>query len=171
MNNLFEELKGKDIRIKTWEEMCEMENTTLYESEFLTAIYFLDDNGKEIISFTDMMRNLCGKIIHVDENMISDGWFRMAEDRLLRDRELVYYDNNIGDYFYLDINMFDVLEETKLKALKEPELKEKNEFYVIEETTGKIIFEGTRRESFDYYKTHVDELKKQGKRIAVLRRL
>ena len=156
MNNLFEELKGKDIRIKTWEEMCEMENTTLYESEFLTAIYFLDDNGKEII--------------HVDENMISDGWFRMAEDRLLRDRELVYYDNNIGDYFYLDINMFDILEETKLKALKEPELKEKNEFYVIEETTGKIIFEGTRRESFDYYKTHVDELKKLGKRIAVLRR-
>ena len=62
--------------------------------------------------------------------------------------------------------MFDVLEEdTDVDMLEEIE----DNFYVIEETTGKRVFEGTRRECFDYYKTHVDEFKKQEKRIVVLK--
>lgn len=48
-------------------------------------------------------------------------------------------------------------------------LLDENEFYVIEETTGKIMFTGNRMECFEYYKTHVDEFKNQFKRIAVLR--
>ena len=63
--------------------------------------------------------------------------------------------------YYLDKDMFEVLEESKLK--------DENEFYVIEETTGKRIFCGTREECFKYYKTHVDIFKNQFKRIAVLR--
>ena len=169
MSSLFKELKGKDIRIKTWNEMLEMENTSLYEGEIQTVIYFLDDNGEEVISFTDTMRNLCGKVIHVDENMIKGDLFLEAKRNLIKDRELLYYDDITNNYYYLDIDMFEVIEVPKLKALEEPELKDENEFYVIEETTGKRIFCGTREECFKYYKTHVDIFKNQFKRIAVLR--
>ena len=161
MNSLFKELKGKDIRIKTWGEMLEMENTSLYEGEIQTVIYFLDDNGEEFISFTDMMKYLCGKIIHVDESMIPEHLFLEAKHDLVKDRELLYYDYILGNCYYLDKDMFEVLEESKLK--------DENEFYVIEETTGKRVFCGTREECFKYYKTHVDEFKNQFKRIAVLR--
>ena len=62
----------------------------------------------------------------------------------------------------------DVLEEdTDVDMLEEIE----DNFYVIEETTGKRVFEGNRRECFDYYKTHVDTFKEQEKRIAVLKEL
>ena len=49
------------------------------------------------------------------------------------------------------------------------ELKGKDEFYVIEETTHQKVFIGSREECFKYYKTYVDVFRKQGKRIAVLR--
>ena len=161
MSSLFKELKGKDIRIKTWGEMLEMENTSLYEGEIQTVIYFLDDNGEEVISFTDTMRNLCGKVIHVDENMIKGDLFLEAKRNLVKDRELLYYDDILDNYYYLDKDMFEVLEESKLK--------DENEFYVIEETTHKKVFEGTREQCFKYYKTHVDIYKNQFKRIAVLK--
>ena len=172
MNSLFKELKGKDIRIKTWEEMCGAENSELaydrYDETGRQDIIFRNEDGIAETYFSCEMEHLCGKVIHVDKNMVSDGWFRIAEDRLVKDRELVYWDKIFGDYWYLDTNMFDVLEEdTDVNMLEEIE----DNFYVIEEITGKRIFEGTRRECFDYYKTHVDEFKKQGKRIAALKEI
>ena len=170
MKDLFKELEGKDIRIKTWEEMCRAENSELtydrYDETGREDIIFRNEDGIAETYFSCEMKHLCGEIIHVDKNMISDGWFRMAEDRLVKDRELVYWDKIFCGYWYLDTNMFDVLEEDiDVDMLEEIE----DNFYVIEETTGKRVFEGNRRECFDYYKTHVDEFKKQGKRIAVLK--
>ena len=170
MKNLFKELEGKDIRIKTWEEMCRAENSELtydrYDETGRKDIIFRNGDGIAESYFSCEMEHLCGKVIHVDKNMISDGLFGIAEDRLIKDRELVYWDKIFCDYWYLDTNMFDVLEEdTDMDMLEEIE----DNFYVIEETTGKRVFEGNRRECFDYYKTHVDIFKNQGKRIAILK--
>ena len=172
MKDLFKELEGKDIRIKTWEEMCRAENSELtydrYDETGRKDIIFRNGDGIAETYFSCEMEHLCGRVIHVDKNMISDGWFRIAEDRLVKDRELVYWDKIFGDYWYLDTNMFDVLEEdTDVDMLEEIE----DNFYVIEETTGKRVFEGNRRECFDYYKTHVDTFKEQEKRIAVLKEI
>ena len=103
MSSLFKELKGKDIRIKTWDEMLEMENTSLYEDEIQTVIYFLNDNGEEIISFTDIMKRLCGKIIHVDEAMIPEHLFLEAKHNLVKDREFLFIRFFKGDYEKLTI--------------------------------------------------------------------
>ena len=158
MSSLFKELKGKDIRIKTWGEMLEMENTSLFKDR---VILFLDNYGNTFTNFSSTMKHLCNKVINVDETMITDDLFKVYEGGLKEDRELLYYDEENDNCYYLDKDMFEVLEVSKLK--------DENEFYVIEETTGKRVFEGNRRECFDYYKTHVDELKKQGKRIAALK--
>ena len=158
MNKLFEELKGKDIRIKTWGEMLEMENTSLFKD---MVILFLDNYGNTFTNFSSTMKHLCNKVINVDETMITDDLFKVYEGGLKEDRELLYYDEENDNCYYLDKDMFEVLEESKLK--------DENEFYVIEETTGKKVFESNRRECFDYYKTHVDIFKNQFKRIAVLR--
>ena len=160
MSSLFKELKGKDIRIKTWGEMLEMENTSLFKDR---VILFLDNYGNTFTNFSSTMKHLCNKVINVDETMITDDLFKVYEGGLKEDRELLYYDEENDNCYYLDKDMFEVLEESKLK--------DENEFYVIEETTGKRVFEGNRRECFDYYKTHVDELKKQGKRIAALKEI
>ena len=160
MNSLFKELKGKDIRIKTWGEMLEMENTSLFKDR---VILFLDNYGNTFTNFSSTMKHLCNKVINVDETMITDDLFKVYEGGLKEDRELLYYDEENDNCYYLDKDMFEVLEESKLK--------DENEFYVIEETTGKKVFEGNRRECFDYYKAHVDELKKQGKRIAALKEI
>ena len=160
MSSLFKELKGKDIRIKTWGEMLEMENTSLFKDR---VILFLDNYGNTFTNFSSTMKHLCNKVINVDETMITDDLFKVYKGGLKEDRELLYYDEENDNCYYLDKDMFEVLEESKLK--------DENEFYVIEETTGKRVFEGNRRECFDYYKTHVDELKKQGKRIAALKEI
>ena len=158
MSSLFKELKGKDIRIKTWGEMLEMENTSLFKDR---VILFLDNYGNTFTNFPSTMKHLCNKVINVDETMITDDLFKVYEGGLKEDRELLYYDEENDNCYYLDKDMFEVLEESKLK--------DENEFYVIEETTGKRVFEGNRRECFDYYKTHVDIYKNQFKRIAVLK--
>ena len=160
MSSLFKELKGKDIRIKTWGEMLEMGNTSLFKDR---VILLLDNYGNTFPNFSSTMKHLCNKVINVDETMITDDLFKVYEGGLKEDRELLYYDEENDNCYYLDKDMFEVLEK--------PELKDENEFYVIEETTGKRVFEGNRRECFDYYKTHVDELKKQGKRIAALKEI
>ena len=172
MKDLFKELEGKDIRIKTWEEMCRAENSELaydrYDKTGREDIVFRNEDGIAKTYFTCEMEHLCGWVIHIDKNMISDDLFRIAEDRLVKDRELVYWDKIFSDCFYLDTNMFDVLEEdTDVDTLEEIE----DNFYVIEETTHRIVFEGTREQCFKYYKTHVDIFKNQFKRIAVLKEL
>lgn len=158
MSDLFEELKGKDIRVKTWGEMLEMKNTSLFKDR---VILFLDNYGNTFTNFPSTMKHLCNKVINVDETMITDDLFKVYEGGLKEDRELLYYDEENDNCYYLDKDMFEVLEESKLK--------DENEFYVIEETTGKIMFTGNRMECFKYYKTHVDIFKNQFKRIAVLR--
>ena len=158
MSNLFEELKGRDIRIKTWGEMLEMENTSLFKDR---VILFLDNYGNTFTNFSSTMKHLCNKVINVDETMITDDLFKEYKGGLKEDRELLYYDEESDNCYYLDKDMFEVQEESKLK--------DENEFYVIEETTGKKVFCGTREECFKYYKTHVDIFKNQFKRIAVLR--
>ena len=158
MSKLFEELRGKDIRIKTWEEMLNIENTSLFKDR---VILFLDNYGNTFTNFSSTMKHLCNKVINVDETMITDDLFKVYEGGLKEDRELLYYDEENDNCYYLDKDMFEVLEESKLK--------DENEFYVIEETTGKRVFCGTREECFKYYKTHVDIFKNQFKRIAVLR--
>ena len=158
MSDFFEELKGKDIRIKKWNEMLEMENTSLFKDR---VILFLDNYGNTFTNFSSTMKHLCNKVINVDETMITDDLFKEYKGGLKEDRELLYYDEESDNCYYLDKDMFEVLEESKLK--------DENEFYVIEETTGKIMFTGNRMECFDYYKTHVDIFKNQFKRIAVLR--
>ena len=158
MSDLFKELKGRDIRIKTWNEMLEMENTSLFKDR---VILFLDNYGNTFTNFPSTMKHLCNKVINVDETMITDDLFKVYEGGLKEDRELLYYDEENDNCYYLDKDMFEVL--------KKPELKDENEFYVIEETTGKRVFCGTREECFKYYKTHVDIFKNQFKRIAVLR--
>lgn len=172
MKDLFKELEGKDIRIKTWEEMCSAKNSELaygrYDETGREDIIFRNEDGIAETYFTCEMEHLCGWVIHVDKNMISDDLFRIAEDRLVKDRELVYWDKIFSDCFYLDTNMFDVLEEdTDVDTLEEIE----DNFYVIEEATHKRVFEGTREQCFKYYKTHVDIFKNQFKRIAVLKEL
>lgn len=160
MNSLFKELKGKYIRIKKWNEMLEMENTSLFKDR---VILFLDNYGNAFTNFPSTAEHLCNKVINVDETMITDDLFKVNKGGLEEDRELLYYDEESDNCYYLDKDMFEVLEK--------PELKDENEFYVIEETTGKRVFCGTREECFKYYKTHVDELKKQGKRIAALKEI
>lgn len=160
MNSLFKELKGKYIRIKKWNEMLEMENTSLFKDR---VILFLDNYGNAFTNFPSTAEHLCNKVINVDETMITDDLFKVNKGGLEEDRELLYYDEESDNCYYFDKDMFEVLEVS--------ELKEENEFYVIEETTGKRVFCGTREECFKYYKTHVDELKKQGKRIAALKEI
>ena len=152
MNSLFKELKGKDIRIKTWGEMLEMENTSLFKDR---VILFLDNYGNTFTNFSSTMKHLCNKVINVDEAMITDDLFKVYKGGLKEDRELLYYDEENDNCYYLDKDMFEVLDEP--------------EFYVIEETTHKKVFEGTREQCFKYYKTHADIYKNQFKRIAVLK--
>ena len=109
MNNLFKELKGKDIKIKTWEEMLSMKNTTIHEDEIQTSILFSDKDGA-FINFTDSMKYLCGKIIHVDETMMPDCLFKEVKELIEIDRELLYFDKARDRYYYLDKDMFNVLE-------------------------------------------------------------
>lgn len=108
MKNLFKELKGKDIRIKTWDEMINIKGVSVYEDEILMNTLF-SDNSVVITSFTTSMKHLCGKIIHVDESMIPEHLFLKAKQFLVVDRELLYYDNITNEYYNLDISMFDVL--------------------------------------------------------------
>ena len=104
MSKLFKELKGKDIRIKTWGEMLEMENTSLFKDR---VILFLDNYGNAFTNFPSTAEHLCGKIIKVDETMITDDLFKMYEGGLKEDRELLYYDEENDNCYYLDKDMFE----------------------------------------------------------------
>ena len=60
----------------------------------------------------------------------------------------------------------------EVSEISEDMLEEiEDNFYVIEETTHRRVFEGTREQCFKYYKTHADIFKNQFKRIAVLKEL
>ena len=108
MKNLFKELKGKNIRIKSWDEMHNIENALICKDE-IQIISFLE-NEYITTSFNNEMRHLCNKIIHVDENMMPDHLFIKAKKSLIKDRELLYYDKETDEYYNLDLCMFDVLD-------------------------------------------------------------
>ena len=121
-NNLYEQLKGKYIKIKSWEEIKEK----AWEIDEYDAkdYYYYDVNVAPHNWFTHEMRHLCGRVIFVDEDMISKEDFKDGKLRLIPDRELLYYDKDTDIYFYLDKNVFDVI-DPKAKMVLEEEKQEK----------------------------------------------
>ena len=121
-NNLYEQLKGKYIKIKSWEEI----------KEKACGIDEYDDKDYYDNWFTHEMRHLCGRVIFVDEDMISKEDFKDGKLRLTPDRELLYYDKDTDSYFYLDKNVFDVI-DPKAKMVLEEEKQEKEISYLEKE--------------------------------------
>ena len=129
-NNLYEQLKGKYIKIKSWEEIKEK----AWEIDEYDAkdYYYYDVKVAPHNWFTHEMRHLCGRVIFVDEDMISKEDFKDGKLRLIPDRELLYYDKDTDNYFYLDKNVFDVI-DPKAKMVLEEEKQEKEISYLEKE--------------------------------------
>lgn len=131
-NNLYEQLKGKYIKIKSWEEIKEKAlGIDKYDDKDCYDVKVTPHNW-----FTHEMRHLCGRVIFVDEDMIlkedfKDGKLRLIPD-LIPDRELLYYDKDTDSYFYLDKNVFDVI-DPKAKMVLEEEKQEKEISYLEKE--------------------------------------
>ncbi len=131
-NNLYEQLKGKYIKIKSWEEIKEKAlGIDEYDDKDCYDVKVAPHNW-----FTHEMRHLCGRVIFVDEDMVSkedfkDGKLRLIPD-LIPDRELLYYDKDTDSYFYLDKNVFDVI-DPKAKMVLEEEKQEKEISYLEKE--------------------------------------
>ena len=127
-NNLYEQLKGKYIKIKSWEEIKEKAwETDKYDDKDYYDVKVAPHNW-----FTHKMRHLCGRVIFVDEDMISKEDFKDGKLRLIPDRELLYYDKDTDSYFYLDKNVFDVI-DPKAKMVLEEEKQEKEISYLEKE--------------------------------------
>ena len=133
-NNLYKQLKGKYIKIKSWEEIKEK----ALRKEKALGIDEYDDKDCYDVKvaphnwFTHEMRHLCGRVIFVDEDMISKEDFKHGKLRLISDRELLYYDKDTDIYFYLDKNVFDVI-VPKAKMVLEEEKQEKEISYLEKE--------------------------------------
>lgn len=127
-NNLYKQLKGKYIKIKSWEEIKEKawEINEYYDKDYYD-VKVAPHNW-----FTHEMRHLCGRVIFVDEDMISKEDFKDGKLRLIPDRELLYYDKDTDSYFYLDKNVFDVI-DPKAKMVLEEEKQEKEISYLEKE--------------------------------------
>ena len=133
-NNLYEQLKGKYIKIKSWEEI---EEKALGKEKALGIDEYDDKDCYDVKVaphnwFTHEMRHLCGRVIFVDEDMISKEDFKHGKLRLISDRELLYYDKDTDIYFYLDKNVFDVI-DPKAKMVLEEEKQEKEISYLEKE--------------------------------------
>ena len=131
-NNLYKQLKGKYIKIKSWEEIKEK----AWEIDEYDDKDYYDVKVAPHNWFTHEMRHLCGRVIFVDEDMVSkedfkDGKLRLIPD-LIPDRELLYYDKDTDSYFYLDKNVFDVI-DPKAKMVLEEEKQEKEIPYLEKE--------------------------------------
>ena len=127
-NNLYEQLKGKYIKIKSWEEIKEKAwEIDEYDDKDCYDVKVAPHNW-----FTHEMRHLCGRVIFVDEDMISKEDFKHGKLRLISDRELLYYDKDTDIYFYLDKNVFDVI-DPKAKMVLEEEKQEKKISYLEKE--------------------------------------
>lgn len=127
-NNLYEQLKGKYIKIKSWEEIKEKAwEIDEYDDKDCYDVKVAPHNW-----FTHKMRYLCGRVIFVDEDMISKEDFKDGKLRLIPDRELLYYDKDTDSYFYLDKNVFDVI-DPKAKMVLEEEKQEKEISYLEKE--------------------------------------
>ena len=127
-NNLYEQLKGKYIKIKSWEEIKEK----AWEIDEYDDKDYYDVKVAPHNWFTHEMRHLCGRVIFVDEDMISKEDFKDGKLRLMPDRELLYYDKDTDNYFYLDKNVFDVI-DPKAKMVLEEEKQEKEISYLEKE--------------------------------------
>ena len=127
-NNLYEQLKGKYIKIKSWEEIKEK----AWEIDEYDDKDYYDVKVAPHNWFTHEMRHLCGRVIFVDEDMISKEDFKDGKLRLIPDRELLYYDKDTDNYFYLDKNVFDVI-DPKAKMVLEEEKQEKEISYLEKE--------------------------------------
>lgn len=127
-NNLYKQLKGKYIKIKSWEEIKEK----AWEIDEYDDKDYYDVKVAPHNWFTHEMRHLCGRVIFVDEDMISKEDFKDGKLRLIPDRELLYYDKDTDSYFYLDKNVFDVI-DPKAKMVLEEEKQEKEISYLGKE--------------------------------------
>lgn len=127
-NNLYKQLKGKYIKIKSWEEIKEkaLEIDECYDEDYCD-VKVAPNNW-----FSSEMKHLCGRVIFVDEDMISKEDFKDGKLRLIPDRELLYYDKDTDSYFYLDKNVFDVI-DPKAKMVLEEEKQEKEISYLEKE--------------------------------------
>ena len=127
-NNLYKQLKGKYIKIKSWEEIKEK----AWEIDEYDDKDYYDVKVAPHNWFTHEMRHLCGRVIFVDEDMISKEDFKDGKLRLIPDRELLYYDKDTDSCFYLDKNVFDVI-DPKAKMVLEEEKQEKEISYLEKE--------------------------------------
>lgn len=127
-NNLYKQLKGKYIKIKSWEEIKEkaLEIDECYDEDYCD-VKVAPNNW-----FSSEMKHLCGRVIFVDEDMILKEDFKDGKLRLIPDRELLYYDKDTDSYFYLDKNVFDVI-DPKAKMVLEEEKQEKEISYLEKE--------------------------------------
>ena len=127
-NNLYKQLKGKYIKIKSWEEIKEKAwEIDEYDDKDCYDVKVAPHNW-----FTHKMRYLCGRVIFVDEDMILKEDFKDGKLRLIPDRELLYYDKDTDSYFYLDKNVFDVI-DPKAKMVLEEKEQEKEISYLEKE--------------------------------------
>lgn len=109
--SLYERLKGKFIKIKTWEELCNGYNT----NEDISVTYH---DGTGVIYFTKKMRYLCGRYLYVGEELCPKDIFEEESYCLDEEHEILYYDKNINGYWFLCDSMFEVIDLEKLEKNK-----------------------------------------------------
>lgn len=133
--NLYEELKGKYIKIKSLREIKK------------NALYIINSSHIKVSEsnwFTKEMGYLCGKVLYVDEKLCPKYLLKDLKKCLIKERELIYYDEDTKRHFYLDKTVFDVIEviEDKDKEItmeKEIDYLEK-EYGIKEDTVYKLVF-------------------------------
>lgn len=101
--SLYESLKGKFIKIKTWEELCNGYNT----NDDISVVY---NDGTGAIYFTKKMRYLCGRYLYVGEGLCTKDILEKESYWLDEEHEILYYDKNINDYWFLCDSMFEVID-------------------------------------------------------------
>lgn len=112
--SLYESLKGKFIKIKAWEELCDGYNPN---DDILVTYH----DGTGAIYFTKKMRYLCGRYLYVAEGLCPKDIFEKESYCLDEEHEILYYDKNIDDYWFLCDSMFEVigLEESEKNKMRD----------------------------------------------------
>lgn len=112
--NLYESLKGKFIKIKTWEELCDGYNPN-------ADIPVAYEDGTGVIYFTKKMNYLCGRYLYVGEWLCPKAILEKESYCLDEEHEILYYDKNINDYWFLCDSMFEVidLEESEKNKMRD----------------------------------------------------
>ena len=112
--SLYESLKGKFIKIKTWEELCDGYNP----NADISVAY---EDGTGAIYFTKEMSYLCGRLLYVGKELCPKDIFEKESYCLDEEHEILYYDKNIDDFWFLCDSMFEVIdsEETEKNKMRD----------------------------------------------------